>query len=90
MNKEELTYKYFEDLLNKAKPYVYKIDEEWETLTYDQVEDVYNQLKEIADEARKAYEELSYDDLYLIDILHDLEFAEQDAEELLKDKRATL
>ena len=72
----------------RARPLINKIADEWETLTLGQVETIAAELREYSEEAQSIYEELDGDNLGIIDLVHQLELAQQEAEDLFNEKEA--
>jgi hypothetical protein len=85
---QQYAYDYLNSLVLRARPLINKIADEWETLTLGQVETIAAELREYSEEAQSIYEELDGDNLGIIDLVHQLELAQQEAEDLFNEKEA--
>lgn len=88
MERQQDAYDYIASLFKVAEPLIDKIVEEWDLLTLEEVDSVCAKLKELVDDAQGIYASLEGDNLGIIDLVHHLEIAYQDAEELYKEKEA--
>ena len=85
---QQFAYDYLEGLVKKAQPFIDKIADQWDLLTLEEVDTICATLREYTEEAQSIYEALEGDNFGIIDLVHQLEFAYQDAEELYKEKEA--
>jgi hypothetical protein len=81
-------YDYIKGLCKQASPYTRKINDQWDILTLLEVEKIEIALRELAEEARAIYDDLEHDNLGIITLVHELEYALQDAEDLFNEKEA--
>ena len=88
MERQQDAYDYIASLFKVADPIIDKIAEEWDLLTLEEVDGLCAKLKELVDDAQGIYASLENDNLGIIDLVHHLEIAYQDAEELYKEKEA--
>ena len=88
MERQQDAYDYIASLFKVAEPIIDKIAEEWDLLTLEEVDGLCAKLKELVDDAQGIYASLEGDNLGIIDLVHHLENAYQDAEELYKEKEA--
>jgi hypothetical protein len=88
MERQQDAYDYIASLFKVADPIIDKIAEEWDLLTLEEVDGLCAKLKELVDDAQGIYASLENDNLGIIDLVHHLEYAYQDAEELYKEKEA--
>jgi hypothetical protein len=88
MERQQDAYDYIASLFKVAEPIIDKIAEEWDLLTLEEVDGLCAKLKELVDDAQGIYASLEGDNLGIIDLVHHLEIAYQDAEELYKEKEA--
>ena len=85
---QQYAYDYLNSLVVRARPLIDKIADEWDLLTLEQVDTIASQLREYAEEAQSIYDELEGDNLGIIDLVHQLELAHQDAEDLFNEKES--
>lgn len=85
---QQFAYDYLGGLVKKAQPIIDKIADQWDLLTLEEVDTICAELRELTEEAQSIYEALDGDNLGIIDLVHQLELAHQDAEELYKEKEA--
>jgi hypothetical protein len=88
MERQQDAYDYIASLFKVADPIIDKIAEEWDLLTLEEVDGLCAKLKELVDDAQGIYASLEGDNLGIIDLVHHLEIAYQDAEDLYKEKEA--
>ena len=88
MERQQDAYDYIASLFKVADPIIDKIAEEWDLLTLEEVDGLCAKLKELVDDAQGIYASLEGDNIGIIDLVHHLEIAYQDAEELYKEKEA--
>jgi hypothetical protein len=88
MERQQDAYDYIASLFKVADPIIDKIAEEWDLLTLEEVDGLCGKLKELVEDAQGIYASLENDNLGIIDLVHHLEIAYQDAEELYKEKEA--
>ena len=85
---QQYAYDYLEGLVNNAQPFIDKIDEEWDLLTLEEVDKICLMLRQYAEEAQSIYYELAGDNLGIIKLVHKLELAYQEADDLYHEKEA--
>jgi deoxyxylulose-5-phosphate synthase len=85
---QQFAYDYIGGLVEQGKPYIDKIADEWDLLTLEEVDKLCAKLRELTEEAQSIYDSLEGDNLGIIDLVHHLEYAYQDAEDLYKEKEA--
>lgn len=85
---QEQAYDYIESLVAEAKPLIDIIEEQWDLLTIQEVDNICYDLRKITEDAVSCYESLEADNLDIVKMVHHLEYALQDAEELFKEKEA--
>ena len=85
---QQFAYDYIGGLFKVAEPLIDKIAEEWDLLTLEEVDKLCAKLRELVEEAQGIYDSLEGDNLGIIDLVHHLEYAYQDAEDLYKEKEA--
>jgi hypothetical protein len=85
---QQFAYDYLGGLVKKAQPIIDKIADQWDLLTLLEVEVICAELRELTEEAQSIYEALEGDNFGIIDLVHQLELAYQDAEDLYKEKEA--
>ena len=85
---QQEAYDYIEGLCKQASPYTDKINNQWDILTLLEVEKIEYELRVLAEEARAIYDGLDHDNLGIILLVHELEYALQDAEDLFFEKEA--
>jgi hypothetical protein len=85
---QQFAYDYLEGLVSKAQPFIDKIADEWDLLTLEEVDTICATLREYTEEAQSIYYELPGDNLGIINLVHQLELALQDSEDLYKEKEA--
>jgi hypothetical protein len=88
MERQQDAYDYIASLFKVAEPIIDKIAEEWDLLTLEEVDKLCGKLRELVDDARGIYALLEGDNIGIIDLVHHLEYAYQDAEDLYKEKEA--
>jgi hypothetical protein len=88
MERQQDAYDYIASLFKVAEPLIDKIAEEWDLLTLEEVDRLCAKLKELVDDAQGIYASLEGDNIGIIDLVHHLEYAYQDAEDLYKEKEA--
>jgi hypothetical protein len=88
MERQQDAYDYIASLFKVAEPIIDKITEEWDLLTLEEVDGLCAKLKELVDDAQGIYASLEGDNIGIIDLVHHLEIAYQDAEDLYKEKEA--
>jgi hypothetical protein len=88
MERQQDAYDYIASLFKVAEPIIDKIAEEWDLLTLEEVDGLCAKLKELVDDAQGIYASLEGDNIGIIDLVHHLEIAYQDAEDLYKEKEA--
>jgi hypothetical protein len=88
MERQQDAYDYIASLFKVADPIIDKIAEEWDLLTLEEVDGLCAKLKELVDDAQGIYASLEGDNIGIIDLVHHLEYAYQDAEDLYKEKEA--
>jgi hypothetical protein len=85
---QQFAYDYIGGLFKVAEPLIDKIAEEWDLLTLEEVDKLCAKLRELVEDAQGIYDSLESDNLGIIDLVHHLEYAYQDAEDLYKEKEA--
>ena len=85
---QQFAYDYLGGLVKKAQPIIDRISNQWDLLTLEEVDTICAELREYTEEAQSIYEALEGDNFGIIDLVHQLELAYQDAEELYKEKEA--
>jgi endonuclease/exonuclease/phosphatase family metal-dependent hydrolase len=88
MERQQDAYDYIASLFKVAEPIIDKIAEEWDLLTLEEVDKLCGKLRELVDDAQGIYASLEGDNIGIIDLVHHLEYAYQDAEDLYKEKEA--
>jgi hypothetical protein len=83
---QEFAYDYIGGLVKQGQPYIDKIANEWDLLTLEEVDTICAKLRELTEDAQGIYASLEGDNFGIIDLVHQLELAFQDAEELYKEK----
>jgi hypothetical protein len=85
---QEFAYDYIGGLVKQGQPYIDKIANEWDLLTLEEVDTICAKLRELTEDAQGIYASLEGDNFGIIDLVHQLELAFQDAEELYKEKES--
>lgn len=85
---QQYAYDYLNSLVVRAQPLIDKVADHWDLLTMLEVDVICAELREYTEEAQNIYDSLEGDNLGIIDLVHQLELAYQDAEDLYKEKEA--
>jgi len=88
MERQQNAYDYLGSLVKQAEPFITKISNEWDLLTLEEVDTICAKLRELTEDAQGIYASLEGDNIGIIDLVHHLEYAYQEAEDLYKEKEA--